>query len=80
MARAILPLTFPGKDTVALGTRHREAKGLAERTDAVVVVVSEETGRFRVAFDGKLTGPYSVDTLKEQLYRLMQFSSEKESR
>lgn len=80
MARAILPLTFPGIDTVALGTRHRAAKGLAERTDAVIVVVSEETGRLRVAFDGKLTGPYSMETLKEQLYRLMQFSKEKESR
>lgn len=80
MARAILPLTFPGKDTIALGTRHRAAKGLAERTDAVVVVVSEETGRLRIAFDGKLTGPYSIQTLKEQLYRLMRFSKEKESR
>ncbi len=80
MTRAILPLTFPGADTVALGTRHRAAKGLAERTDAVVVVVSEETGRLRIAFDGKLTGPYSMETLKDQLYRLMRFSNEKESR
>ena len=74
-ARAILPLAFPGRDTMALGTRHRAAKGLAERTDAVVIVVSEETGRLRIAFDGELTGPYSMDTLKEQLYRLMRFSS-----
>ncbi len=80
MARAILPLTLPGTDTIALGTRHRAAKGLAERTDAVIVVVSEETGRLRLAFDGKLTGPYSMETLREQLYRLMRFSSEKESR
>ena len=80
MTRAILPLTFPGVDTVSLGTRHRAARGLAERTDAVVVVVSEEAGMIRVAFDGKLTGPYSMETLKEKLYRLMQFSNKKESR
>ena len=79
MARAILPLTYPGADTISLGTRHRAAKGLAERTDAVVVVVSEETGRLRIAFDGKLTGPYSMESMKEKLYRLMRFTAEKES-
>jgi diadenylate cyclase len=80
VARAILPLAFPGPDTMALGTRHRAAKGLAERTDAVVVVVSEETGKLRVAYDGKLTGSISLETLKEQLYRLMRTSRREESR
>lgn len=70
-ARAILPLTLPGKDTMWLGTRHRAAKGLAERADAVVVVISEETGSIRIAFDGKLTGPYQEETLREKLYSLM---------
>lgn len=70
-ARAILPLTLPGKDTMWLGTRHRAAKGLAERTDAVVVVVSEETGNTRIAFDGKLTGPYTDDQLRTKLQFLM---------
>lgn len=70
-ARAILPLALPGRDTVLLGTRHRAAKGLAERSDAVVVVVSEETGYIRLAHSGKLTGPYSLDKLKEKLYTLM---------
>lgn len=73
MTRAILPLTFPSADTVTLGTRHRAAKGLAERTDAVIVVVSEETGRIRIAFDGKLTGPYSKETMRSKLYQIMQF-------
>jgi len=79
-ARAILPLTLPGTDNLALGTRHRAAKGLVERTDSVVVVVSEETGKVRVAYDGKLTGPYSIQTLREKLYILMQFSKETDNR
>lgn len=74
MARAILPLTIPGAETFSLGTRHRAARGLAERTDAVIVVVSEETGKLRVAFDGKLAGPYTMETLKKQLYRLMRLT------
>ena len=79
-ARAILPLTMPGTDTVTLGTRHRAAKGLAERTDALIVVVSEETGRIKVAFDGKLTGTYSLEALREKLYLLMRFSRDKEQK
>ena len=69
--RAILPLTLPGTDTKSMGTRHRAAKGLAEKTDAVVIVVSEETGSIRVAFDGKLTGSYTEDSLREKLEMLM---------
>ena len=79
MTRAILPLTLPGADTVALGTRHRAAKGLVERTDAVVVAVSEETGLMRIAYDGKLTGPYSYESLEKQLYHLMRSPGRKES-
>ncbi|PIE53626.1 hypothetical protein CSA37_00225 [Candidatus Fermentibacteria bacterium] len=77
-ARAILPLTLPGSDTMLLGTRHRAAKGLAEKTDAVVVVVSEETGSIRVAFDGKLTGSYSEDSLRTKLEILMSLPDKKD--
>ncbi len=71
MARAILPLSMPSEETRFYGTRHRAAKGLTEKTDAVVVLVSEESGTIRIAFDGKLTGPYSYETLKDKLERLM---------
>ena len=55
-AKCILPLsTAPMEGLGNLGTRHRAALGISEESDAVVVVVSEETGQIRVAMGGKLT-------------------------
>jgi diadenylate cyclase len=50
----LLPLSDNPDLDVALGTRHRAALGLSEETDAVVIVVSEETGRISVACRGRL--------------------------
>lgn len=50
-----------------LGTRHRAALGLSEETDAVTLVVSEETGRISIAANGSLSDPVSADDLEEQL-------------
>lgn len=50
----ILPLTNMEVNGRVLGTRHRAAVGLSERTDAVILVVSEETGRISFAYQGEL--------------------------
>jgi diadenylate cyclase len=66
-AGCILPLTQKTLRDRALGTRHRAALGLAEETDAVVVVVSEETATISVAHLGRLTRNVSVNQLRELL-------------
>lgn len=53
------------------GTRHRAALGLTEQTDALVVVVSEETGKVSVANHGKLTRDLDEETLRKVLHSLL---------
>lgn len=66
-AGAILPLTqYPLSDK-SLGTRHRAAIGLSEETDAVVIVVSEETARISVAHRGQLEAGVDGDRLRQIL-------------
>lgn len=70
-AGCILPLTKNEEVDVNLGTRHRAALGMSEESDAVIVVVSEETGNISVAYRGRLTRDYTRDTLKERLEELL---------
>ncbi|MDE2923292.1 MAG: diadenylate cyclase [Acidobacteriota bacterium] len=54
-----------------LGTRHRAAIGITEETDAVVVVVSEESGRISIAHEGRLTGDLTLRELRNELFELL---------
>ena len=66
-AGAILPLTQYAVADKSLGTRHRAAIGLSEETDALVVVVSEETARISVALRGRLERDVDLGRLREIL-------------
>lgn len=66
-AGAILPLTQNPIGDRTLGTRHRAAIGLSEETDAIVIVVSEETSRISVAYRGRIESGVTSERLREML-------------
>ncbi len=63
-AGCILPLSDSVNLSKDLGTRHRAALGMVENTDALVIIVSEETGAISLAKDGKLSRFLDGNTLK----------------
>ncbi|HSS75795.1 MAG TPA: diadenylate cyclase CdaA [Thermoanaerobaculia bacterium] len=67
-AACFLPLTPNPELSKEFGTRHRAALGLTEETDAVAVVVSEETGIISVAFDGAMIRDLDSHGLRNTLY------------
>jgi diadenylate cyclase len=66
-AGAILPLTQAAVADRSLGTRHRAALGLSDETDAIVVVISEETGAISVAHRGRLRRGITPHDLQDLL-------------
>ena len=76
-AGCILPLSDSVKLSKDLGTRHRAALGTVEHTDAVVIIVSEETGAISLAMNGKLSRFIDGNTLKSILVSTFAHSESK---
>lgn len=70
-AGCILPLTQREDISLQLGTRHRAAIGMTENSDAVVLVVSEETGTISIVVNGHITRNYSAVSAEAELNRLL---------
>ncbi len=69
-AGCFLPIALETDISKALGTRHRAGIGVTEETDAVVIVVSEETGNISLAIGGSLQTHTSVTSLRDQLTQI----------
>ncbi len=70
-AGCLLPLSERTDLPTEIGTRHRAALGIAEESDAVVIVVSEETGRIRTAYRGELAQARDGKELEKMLDRIV---------
>ncbi len=73
----VLPLTNNVNINKKLGTRHRAAIGLSEVSDALIIIVSEETGTVSLAINGKLTRGYDKEKLKMVLSKIIEKRSDK---
>lgn len=79
-ATCYLPLSDSTRLSKELGTRHRAGVGVSEVTDSMTIIVSEETGRVSVAYEGKLTRNVDTDTLRKMLETVQNKATEDKSR
>ena len=70
-AACFLPLSMNPVLSTQLGTRHRAAIGITEETDAVAVIISEETGTISMAVAGSMERELTVERLRERLSHLL---------
>jgi len=79
-AGCFLPLSQNPDISKTLGTRHRAAIGLTELVDAIVIVVSEETGKVSVVLGGRITRDLDMESLKKVLKRTLEPASSRQKR
>ncbi|MTI94167.1 MAG: TIGR00159 family protein [Firmicutes bacterium] len=78
-ASCYLPLTDNPEVNIELGSRHRAALGITEQSDAVAIVVSEETGAISMAVEGTLTRYLDEKNLKQRLETFLQTRQQEHS-
>ena len=78
-AGCFLPLSKNVEIERHMGTRHRAAIGLSEVTDAISIVVSEETGRISISHDGKLVSCQNANELRKTIEKMMGADTESRS-
>lgn len=78
-ASCILPLTQSTAFSSQLGTRHRAAIGMTENSDAIVLIVSEETGTISIAFNGQISRNYTGETAFEFIKEKLTFENDAEN-
>ena len=82
-AACILPLSDDKQISKGLGTRHRAAIGISRETDAIAIVISEETGKISIAKDGNLIVDLKEEALKNILIKNLvtkKFGDEKDTK
>lgn len=77
-AACVLPLT-EHEVRKELGTRHRAGIGITESSDAIAIIVSEETGNISLSINGRLTRNYNGERLKLVLTKILQHNQAKET-
>ena len=79
-ATCYLPLSDNMQLSKALGTRHRAGVGISEATDAMTLIVSEETGKISVAYKGELTRNLKAEDIEKQLARIQNKPTEEKKK
>ena len=79
-ATCYLPLSDNMQLSKALGTRHRAGVGISEATDAMTLIVSEETGKISVAYKGELTRNLKAEDMEKQLEKIQNKPTEEKKR
>ena len=79
-ATCYLPLSDNMQINKALGTRHRAGVGISEATDAMTLIVSEETGKISVAYKGELTLNLKAEDIEKQLVKIQNKPTEEKKK